>query len=266
MRADIMMGVLLTGLIACADNGSGDDSTGSSAGTTGTVTGPASGTTAGAGGAGGASGATAGTNTGSGGVSGGAPGTAGASGAASASPCPMARPSEGASCQAHTSLCTYDEIECRCPSGTWTCMEPVDPTCPAMMPAHASPCASVEGTECDYQNNMECDCLSGAWSCEQEDVPDAGTIADSGPPDPGCPQGRPAEDTACTPGNMTCQYEDTSCMCPSGATWQCNEPVDPGCPEVAPTAGSPCTGAADCDFLELECECAGGMWGCKPND
>jgi hypothetical protein len=134
------------------------------------------------------------------------------------------------------------------------------------MPTHDSACTVPEATECDYLMD-ECECLSGVWQCDSAEDADGGVTppVDAGPLDPGCPAARPAEDTTCTAGNMSCTYDDTNCLCPSG-TWLCNEPVDPGCPEAAPTNGSACTGSADCDFLDLECECVSSAWECKPND
>jgi hypothetical protein len=188
--------------------------------------------------------------------------------------CPGARPSESTVCET-TSLCTYDEIECRCSSGLWSCEEPVNPDCPSSTPANDSTCELPEATECDYLD-QECECLSGKWSCESEDEeePLDGSVADGSAADAGtdaardagsCPQARPAERTSCTRSTATCTYEDTQCMCPSGM-WTCNEPVTMGCPATAPLHGDSCSGRADCDFLEVECECLRGAWNCKKND
>lgn len=188
--------------------------------------------------------------------------------------CPGARPSESTVCDTRA-LCTYDEIECRCASGLWSCEEPVNPDCPSAMPASESDCELPEGTECDYLE-QECECLSGKWSCESEDEeePLDGGVADAStkPADGGsardagsCPQARPAERATCMRSSQTCTYEDTQCVCPNG-TWSCSEPVDMGCPATAPLNGDRCAGRADCDFLEVECECLRGAWSCKPND
>jgi hypothetical protein len=179
-------------------------------------------------------------------------------------PCPDARPVEGTTCQVSTSTCTYDEIECSCPSGVWSCEEPVDPGCPATTPTSGSSCSLAEGTECDYLQ-VECECLSGVWECASEDdEEDAGVTPD---PDAslGCPELRPVENTACEAGAISCTNESTKCVCPAGL-WSCSEPVTRGCPATAPLHGDPCVGFADCDFLEVECECRRGAWACKPND
>jgi hypothetical protein len=177
--------------------------------------------------------------------------------------CPAARPSEGSACTTVIADCVYDEIECDCEAGTWSCAEPVDPNCPAAMPAHGSACTAPEATECDFLGD-ECECLSGLWSCDSA-AADGGVTADAGPMDERCPAGRPAEDSTCTMSDVSCTYDENTCLCPAG-TWQCNEPVDMGCPQSAPVDGSPCTGTADCDFLDLECECLSSAWDCKAND
>jgi hypothetical protein len=203
----------------------------------------------------------------------------------SASTCPVARPAEGNSCQRSTALCSYDEIECRCPSGVWSCEEPVNPDCPTSTPAEGSTCALPEATECDYLT-QECECLSGVWSCQAEGeeeqegdasltsdggaqtIRDGGvqTIRDGGVGDAGgCPEGRPAELASCAAGSQMCTYESTTCVCPEGV-WSCSEPVARGCPETTPLHGDACSGSADCDFLEVECECLRGAWSCKKND
>jgi hypothetical protein len=177
--------------------------------------------------------------------------------------CPAARPTEGSACTTAIADCVYDEIECACAAGAWSCAEPVDPNCPAAMPAHDSACTAPEATECDFLGD-ECECLAGKWSCDSA-ASDGGVVADAGPIDARCPAGRPAEDSACTMSDVSCTYEENTCLCPAG-TWQCNEPVDMGCPQAAPVNGSPCTGTADCDFLDLECECLSNAWDCKAND
>src|SRR5688572_2808928 len=194
--------------------------------------------------------------------------------------CPAARPAEATSCQVSTTLCAYAEIECRCPAGLWSCMEPVHPGCPATTPSAGSACSLPEATECDYLD-QECECLSGVWMCQSEDEddaavgPDAGAQVGDGGPDAGrdggadaggsCPQARPAELTTCARSSLMCTYESTKCVCPDGL-WSCTEPVDMGCPATTPLHGDPCRGIADCDFLEVECECLRGAWSCKPND
>ena len=197
-----------------------------------------------------------------------------ADGGGKAASCPGARPSESTACKTDE-LCTYDEIECRCASGLWSCEEPVNPDCPSTTPASGSTCELPEATECDYLD-QECECLSGKWSCESEDddEPLDGSVADGSAADAGansardaggCPQARPAERTSCMRSTMTCTYEDTECVCPNG-NWSCSEPVAMGCPATAPLHGESCIGRADCDFLEVECECLRGAWNCKPND
>jgi hypothetical protein len=195
-----------------------------------------------------------------------------------AAACPGARPAEGTTCRVSASLCAYDEIECRCPTGVWSCEEPVNPNCPPQTPVFGSTCSLPEATECDYLD-QECECLSGVWMCQSEDEDDAAAGADGGArtdagadagrdggADAGaCPQGRPAERTTCASSSQTCTYESTQCVCPSGL-WSCTEPVDMGCPATAPLHGDRCAGRADCDFLEVECECLRGAWSCKPND
>lgn len=187
--------------------------------------------------------------------------------------CPDARPSESTACDT-SALCTYDEIECRCTSEVWSCEEPVNADCPSSMPASGETCDLPEATECDYLE-QECECLSGEWTCESEadeepldgSVADGGTgpSADAGSDAGSCPQARPRERTACMRSDDTCTYDDTQCMCPTG-TWSCSEPVDMGCPATAPLHGDRCSGRADCDFLEVECECLQDAWNCKPND
>jgi len=204
------------------------------------------------------------------------------SGRGGASSCPVARPAEGNSCQVSTALCAYDEIECSCPSGVWSCEEPVHPDCPASAPAQGSRCTLPEATECDFLE-QECECLSGTWSCQSEDEDDEGDAAVAGDggaranrdgaaqpgrgPDAGgsCPEARPAELGTCTANSQTCTYESTECVCPDGL-WSCSEPVDVGCPATTPLHGEACSGVADCDFLEVECECLRGAWSCKAND
>jgi len=206
------------------------------------------------------------------------------SGKGSAASCPAARPAEGRSCQVSEELCAYDEIECTCPSGEWSCEEPVNPDCPASTPADGSSCTLPEATECDYLQ-QECECLSGAWVCQTEGEEDEGDAAvrtdagvqtsqdggaqtrSDGGPDAGasCPEGRPAELTTCAANTRTCTYESTECVCPDGL-WSCSEPVAPGCPATTPLHGEACSGIADCDFLEVECECLRSAWSCKAND
>jgi hypothetical protein len=201
----------------------------------------------------------------------------------SAAACPPLRPVEDSTCSAHTHVCTYDEIECRCPSGIWSCAEPVDPNCPAMMPIHGSVCTVPEATECEFLQD-ECECTAGRWSCESfEDAgaddtdppttpptaPDAGTP--TAMPDAGsmtmvqCPDLRPIEGLSCTPSRNGCTYDTTHCVCPMGM-WLCNESVDPSCPVEPPMHGAACTGRADCDYFEWECECLRNAWSCKAND
>lgn len=197
-----------------------------------------------------------------------------------AAACPALRPVEDATCTTHTRVCTYDEIECRCPAGAWSCAEPVDPNCPAMMPAHGSVCTAPEATECEFLQD-ECECTAGRWSCELfEDagtappattppmtMPDAGmppAMADAGTMVK-CPDLRPVEGFSCTPSRLGCMYDTTHCVCPMGM-WLCNERVDPRCPIEPPSPGSACTGNADCDYFDMECECLRSTWQCKAND
>jgi len=210
------------------------------------------------------------------------PGNIGVGVAGSPSSCPALRPVEDAACTPHTQTCTYDEIECRCPAGIWACAEPVDPNCPAQMPAHGAACSAPEATECEFLND-ECECTAGRWSCEsaEEDAGVTPTMPTTPPPPAGfdagtqappadagmvkCPDLRPIEGVSCTVANITCRYDTTACQCPRG-TWLCNERVDPTCPNEPPAPGSACTGNADCDFFEMECECTRNMWSCKAND
>jgi hypothetical protein len=212
----------------------------------------------------------------------GAPTARADSGRGSAATCPVARPAEGNVCSTSSELCAYDEIECRCPSGVWSCEEPVHPDCPASAPAHDSSCTLPEATECDFLQ-QECECLSGKWACQsEEEEGDAGPSTDGGAqtardgavqtgrdggPDAGgnCPEARPAELGTCAANSRTCTYESTQCVCPDGV-WSCSEPVDVGCPATTPLHGEACSGIADCDFLEVECECLRGAWSCKAND
>jgi hypothetical protein len=193
-----------------------------------------------------------------------------------ASDCPQARPAEETECSSSSARCDYDEIECRCVSGAWSCEEAVNPDCPATAPSDGSRCTLPEATECDFLQ-QECECLAGVWSCQSEDEEesDAGGAPDArvtrsdagGGLDAGgsCPQARPAEQTTCTISTAACSYESTQCVCPNGR-WSCSEPVDVGCPATTPLHGDPCSGIADCDFLEVECECVSGAWSCKAND
>jgi hypothetical protein len=197
---------------------------------------------------------------------------------AAAGSCPSLRPVEGAACSVDPRVCTYDEIECNCGRGTWDCAEPVDPNCPAMMPAHASPCSAPEATECEFLQD-ECACMSGLWSCEAFELDDAGvaeqpppTAADAGamtttpPSSPDtCPDLRPVEGFSCEVANVTCRYDTTSCVCPDGS-WLCQESVDPTCPIEPPIDGSACMGSSDCDYFDIECECRLDTWNCKAND
>ncbi|HKU37268.1 MAG TPA: hypothetical protein VJR89_03955 [Polyangiales bacterium] len=195
-----------------------------------------------------------------------------------ASACPTLRPSEDAACRVHAEICTYDEIECRCPTGTWSCAEPVDPNCPATMPMHGTVCSVPEATECEFLQD-ECECTAGRWSCELWE--DAGTPGQpvTPPPTPAdagvstnpaagavkCPDLRPVEGLTCTPGRGGCMYDTTQCVCPEGK-WLCNERVDPRCPIEPPSPGSMCMGNTDCDYFDIECECLRGTWSCKGND
>lgn len=230
---------------------------------------------------GGRGGAAAGATAGSSGGSSVGVGTAGNN-----ADCPALRPREDGSCATSSSICVYDEIECGCPTGTWSCSEPVDPNCPSTMPAHASPCSVPEATECEFLGD-ECECTSGLWTCESaEDAEDAGLdppvvtpTPDAGapqpPPDAGmgtgmtpatmCPDLRPIEGFSCTMSAMSCAYDTTVCQCPRGM-WLCNESVDPTCPIEPPRDGAECTGRADCDYLDIECECLANTWNCKMND
>lgn len=202
---------------------------------------------------------------------------------AAATSCPALRPVEDSACSIGTPSCTYDEIACTCPSGTWACAEPVDPNCPATMPMHASPCSIPEGTECEFLQD-ECECRSGLWSCEASELDDAGVPDQSTTPPPAtrldagmstattppaspdtCPDLRPIEGFSCTIANVTCRYDTTSCVCPMGS-WLCSESVDPDCPVEPPTVGTACSGATDCDYFNIECECRSSAWTCKPND
>ncbi|HTU58130.1 MAG TPA: hypothetical protein VMF89_06845 [Polyangiales bacterium] len=195
-----------------------------------------------------------------------------------AASCPSLRPVEDTVCTTSTMVCTYDEIECGCPSGKWACAEPVDPNCPPMMPMHASPCSVPEGTECEFLQD-ECACMSGKWSCEAFELDDAGVPepptmpidagASTTTPPPAstdtCPDLRPIEGFSCEVANRTCRYDTTSCVCPMGS-WLCAESVDPACPIEPPTPGNACMGAADCDYFNIECECRLSAWTCKEND
>lgn len=257
---------LMSAFVGCSsDKGSDSGATGSSAGNNSMGT-PRAGTTA----------PTAGAV---------ATGTAGAGAAGTAATaCPPLRPVEDAACTTHTQTCTYDEIECRCPAGSWACEEPVDPNCPPMMPAHGSACTVPEGTECEFLQD-ECECIGSVWTCESHELDDAGTATtppptptpDAGTPDSGisstpfdagmaqCPDLRPIEGLRCTVSRVGCMYDTTHCVCPEGM-WLCSENVDPTCPIEPPTPGSACTGRADCDYFDIECECLRDMWSCKAND
>ncbi|MET0390599.1 MAG: hypothetical protein ABW321_31800 [Polyangiales bacterium] len=194
--------------------------------------------------------------------------------------CPPLRPVEDAACTVHSETCTYDEIACLCPAGSWACSEPVDPNCPATMPVHNSVCTVPEATECEFLQD-ECECVGGLWTCESAEVaaedagvaptvPPPATTPDAGvtpPPTnvPPCPDLRPIEGLSCEVVNRTCLYDTTACQCPSG-TWLCNESVDPTCPIEPPIPDSACNVRADCDYFNIECECTGGSWNCKAND
>jgi hypothetical protein len=199
---------------------------------------------------------------------------------ARAADCPGLRPVEDSVCPASASVCSYDEIECACATGSWSCSEPVDPNCPATMPAHGSTCSVPEATECEFLGD-ECECAGGLWTCESAEAEDAGVpapmptpAADAGAPvapaDSGtsatqCPDLRPIEGLSCTMSAMSCAYDTTVCQCPRGM-WLCNESVDPTCPIEPPRDGASCTGRADCDYLDIECECVADTWSCKMND
>lgn len=254
--------VLASAALACSSD---DDSSSAGASTSGAGTSAAgSGARSGSGG----TAATAGTSIATGGV-----------GAGSSGACPALRPTEDTSCSSRATVCSYDEIECRCPTGSWSCAEPVDPNCPAIMPAHGSSCTVPEATECEYLAD-ECECTAGLWTCESAEADDAGAPVPTDPPaqtpdagtpmrpDAGatqCPDLRPFEGLSCTMSAMTCVYDTTACQCPRGM-WLCNESVDPTCPIEPPIDGNQCTGRADCDYLDIECECVGNTWNCKAND
>jgi len=197
--------------------------------------------------------------------------------------CPSLRPVEDTACSVNAAVCTYDEIECGCPSGKWSCAEPVDPNCPPTMPVHASPCSVTEGTECEFLQD-ECACMSSKWSCEAFELDDAGVPEQPTTPPPTmpidagmstttpppastdtCPDLRPIEGFSCEVANRTCRYDTTSCVCPMGS-WLCAESVDPTCPIEPPTPGNACMGTADCDYFNIECECRLSTWTCKAND
>jgi hypothetical protein len=62
--------------------------------------------------------------------------------------------------------CTYEDTECTCPNGNWSCTEPVAMGCPETAPLHGDRC--VGRADCDFLE-VECECLRGAWSCKQND-------------------------------------------------------------------------------------------------
>ncbi len=273
---NLVLLALASSVIACSDDGQKEGSTGSTAGT-------------------GAAGTAARAGTGAAAGRGGTAGAVGVGTAGAAAMCPALRPVEDATCAPSTQTCTYDEIQCQCPRGMWTCAEPVDPNCPAMMPVHDSVCSVPEATECEFLQD-ECECISGRWSCESaEGAEDAGvanpTVPVAGgpaagaggasaagapaagapaagsaaPPPPECPDLRPIEGFSCMAGRYGCMYDTTHCVCPEGM-WLCSEMVDPTCPIEPPTPDSACTGRADCDFFDIECECLANRWSCKSND
>jgi hypothetical protein len=83
-------------------------------------------------------------------------------------PCPP-QPTPGVQCPFGNQLCTWQDTQCACTQGTWTCIPNCPPppsSCPAMQPAQYSPCYDV-GLPCPYGGAL-CHCMApGAWFCNE---------------------------------------------------------------------------------------------------
>jgi hypothetical protein len=81
--------------------------------------------------------------------------------------CPP-QPIPGAPCASENQLCVWQDTQCACSQGTWTCLPtcPQPSSCPASQPAQYSPC-SIIGLGCPYAS-ATCYCMGpGTWFCNQ---------------------------------------------------------------------------------------------------
>jgi hypothetical protein len=156
--------------------------------------------------------------------------------------CPASSPSTGQACGNTSISCAYDQEQCDCVAGTWTCLQP---RCPAtdVLDATARRCSGFYS--CDYPK------IDQACTC-------TGTLIAYTELSCSCPAAPPKAGTFCQATENLCVYSDQTCFC-NYAGWQCTQQ----CPVARPTDGSACSSSLNCSYGGGLCYCDGAAWHCS---
>jgi hypothetical protein len=154
--------------------------------------------------------------------------------------CPAALPVNGQACGNTSISCSYDQQQCDCIDGSWTCQAP---SCPATWYINTFPQSCSGFYSCAFpQLDQTCTCsgtgaLSG-MSCS-------------------CPEMAPKAGAFCQATAVPCSYDDQTCFC-SVNGWQCTQQ----CPITRPADGSTCASSLNCSYGAGLCYCDGVAWHC----
>lgn len=155
--------------------------------------------------------------------------------------CPATAPSSGQACGNTSISCPYDQRQCDCIGGTWTC---VAPSCD-QSGLESVPRACAGFYSCGYPRiDQSCTC--------------SGTFASGAQQTCSCPVAAPQGGSVCKSTVAPCVYSDQTCSC-SSTGWQCAQQ----CPDTRPADGSACSSSLNCSYGGGLCYCDGASWHCS---
>ena len=157
--------------------------------------------------------------------------------------CPATEPSNGQACGNTPISCAYDQHQCDCSAGTWSCL---GPSCSVSGYASYIPTACSGFYTCSYPMiDQACTC-NGTLNGRRTDL----TCS--------CPAAAPKSGSFCDYTKAPCVYSDQVCSCQYGG-WQCTQK----CPDVRPADGSACSSSLNCSYDGGLCYCDGTTWHCS---
>lgn len=143
--------------------------------------------------------------------------------------CPATAPENASACEFATLICPYDDRQCTCNGGAWSCVT----DCPDTEPADGTACLRPANASCRYAEgalvqgfggkaDSTCICEEEVFTCfGQED----------------CPATAPATGDACEFASLSCEYTDRQCSCQGATdTWSCVT----ACPAAVPAQDTAC--------------------------
>ncbi len=143
--------------------------------------------------------------------------------------------------------------------------------CPPSPPNQGEACNLADGFQCEYGGSFWAFCdLMATCSSKQWQV----QATQSCPYNEGsssCPAQLPTNGAACSPQNISCNYQGGQCNCEgqcggvfipdAGVDWKCTAP-DPNCPWPRPRFGSACTNTSTASCAYDVC-CSGSYMQCQ---